>query len=126
MKTTTCFVRTRTLLTDSAVRTWYTGSRVAASPRFAQHKADELGVGCEIALPQPSRLFHESPRPFEPQSLHRLRCPLDKAGQHVEAAADAHDDWHIEAVTVGLAEHFLERARHAHEEHVRRAGADLF
>ena len=44
----------------------------------------------------------EPPRPLEAHHLHRARRPPDEAGHDVEAAADAHDHGHLEALAVLL------------------------
>src|SRR5689334_21779368 len=83
-------------------------SSQAARDDLPASEPDELDVGGEIALPQLSGLHQEPPEPLQPQRLRPTRSTPDEAGQHVEAAAHAHDDGDLEALPVALAPGLLE------------------
>ena len=100
-------------------------SAQAAGDDLPAGEPDELAVGGEVALPQLAGLHQEPPEPLQPQRLHPARGAPDEAGQHVEAAAHAHDDGHLEALAVALAPGLLEGGGHADEQHVGPAGPDL-
>jgi hypothetical protein len=89
----------------------------AADERLSKH-AGERDVGAQVTPPHPPRLLIDAIEPFEPNALHPRRRAVDVAGEHVDAAAHAHDERHVEAESVFVQEPLLLRRRHADEETV--------
>src|SRR5262245_56426351 len=68
---------------------------------------DELAVGREVAFPELARLHQETPEPLQAHLLEPARRTLDEAREHIEAATNADDDRHLQAITVTLAPRLL-------------------
>src|SRR6187431_978786 len=86
------------------------GLRSVRAEREAPTMPEDLGrrqrqvlrVRDQVPLPHLARLHGQAPGPLQARGLYQARGPPHVSGQHVEAAADAHDDGHVEVGPMAL------------------------